>query len=116
MHGSFVDNLSWSVPTWAPRNRFNNYTTSWNSLDVPDGELRDGMVASHTMDVLEQVRDQQFFLAVGFYKPHLPFNVPTKYYELYNSPVIENVPDVVLAPRHEMRVYSDIPLRRWKNF
>ncbi len=109
MHGPFVDNLSWSVPTWTPRNRFNNYTTSWNSLDIPDGELRDGMVASYTMDVLEQVRDQQFFLAVGFYKPHLPFNVPTQYYELYNSPVIQDVPDVVLAPRHEMRVYSDIP-------
>lgn len=109
MHGPFVDNLSWSVPTWIPRNRFNNYTTSWNSLDIPDGELRDGMVASYTMDVLKQVRDQQFFLAVGFYKPHLPFNAPAKYFELYDTQFSENIPEIIISPKNEGRFYTDIP-------
>ncbi|MYB65430.1 sulfatase-like hydrolase/transferase [Candidatus Poribacteria bacterium] len=109
MHGPFVDNLSWSIPIWVPRNRLDIDKTSWNSLDVTDDELRDGMVATHTIDVLEQVRDRQFFLAVGFYKPHLPFNAPTKYYDIYDSPIIENIPDVILDPQHEMRVYADIP-------
>ena len=68
----------------------------------------DGETARHTMQVLEAVRDVQFFLAVGFYKPHLPFNAPRKYYELYDTQMIENVPDVILHPFHELREYSDI--------
>ena len=109
MHGAFVDNLSWSVPIWVPRRRLKTDGTSWNSLDVSDDELGDGMIAQYTMNALKAVRDTRFFFAVGFYKPHLPFDVPTKYYELYDSPIIENVPDVILDPRHEMRVYLDIP-------
>ncbi len=109
LHGSFVDNLSWSVPEWKPnRNTFQD-DSSWNSLNVSDDELRDGRVAKQTMDVLEEVRDIQFFLSVGFYKPHLPFNVPTRYYDLYDSPIIENVSDVFIHPLHEIVVYSDMP-------
>ena len=29
-------------------------------------------------------RDEPFLLAVGFYKPHLPFNAPRKYWDLYD--------------------------------
>ena len=109
MHGPFVDSLAWSVRTWAPRNRLDFPSTSWNSLDVTDGELRDGMVAAHTISVLEQVRDRQFFLAIGFYKPHLPFNVPTKYFELYDTQFSENVPEIIISPKNEGRYYTDIP-------
>ena len=109
LHGSFVDNLSWSVPAWQPNSNTFHDDSSWNSLNVSDDALRDGKVAKQTMDVLEEVRDKQFFLSVGFYKPHLPFNVPTRYYDLYDSPIIENVPDVFIYPLHEMVVYSDMP-------
>ncbi len=109
MHGAFTDRISWSRPSWSPR--FEPYFNlpSWRSLDVSDDELRDGKVAKRTERVLSELRNDQFFLAVGFYKPHLPFNAPSKYYDLYNSPIIENVPDVILHPQHEMRVFSDIP-------
>ncbi|MYB65427.1 sulfatase-like hydrolase/transferase [Candidatus Poribacteria bacterium] len=109
LHGSFVDSLSWSVPAWQPSSNTFHDDSSWNSLNVSDDELRDGKVAKQTVDVLEELRDKQFFLSVGFYKPHLPFNVPTKYYDLYDSPIIENVPDVFIHPLHEMVVYSDMP-------
>lgn len=109
MHGPFVDNLAWSVPTWTPRNGLDFPNTSWNALDVTDGELRDGMVAAHTMGVLKQVRDKQFFLAVGFYKPHLPFNAPIKYFELYGTQFSENVPEIIISPKNEGRYYTDIP-------
>lgn len=109
MHGPFVDNLAWSVKAWIPINRLDFPITSWNSLDVTDDELRDGMVAAHTMDVLKSVRDRQFFLAVGFYKPHLPFNAPTKYFDLYDTQFSENVPQVIISPQNEGRFYTDIP-------
>ena len=103
------DELSWSVPIWWPKWHPYEDTPSWQALDVADDELRDGEVAKHTMQVLEELRDVNFFLAIGFYKPHLPFNAPTKYYDLYTAPITDKVPHVVLPLWHEMRVYSDIP-------
>ena len=32
---------------------------------------------------------QPFFLAVGFKRPHLPFNAPTKYWDLYDEGEIQ---------------------------
>ena len=108
-HGIFADRISWSVSSWTPRGSSFLNTSSWQSLDVSDNELRDGQVASHTTGVLEQVQNDPFFLAVGFYKPHLPFNAPTKYYELYDSPITDDVPFVAPHSEHELRGYSDIP-------
>ena len=110
-HGAMAlrDTLSWSVPIWRPRWQPYIDTPSWQALNVEDDELRDGQVAKQTIKVLEEIRDLQFFLAIGFYKPHMPFEAPTKYYELYDSPIIDNVPRVIPHPNHEVRSYSDIP-------
>ena len=48
--------------------------------DYPDAHLADQAVA--TLRRLEAA-DEPFFLAVGFFKPHLPFAAPRKYWELY---------------------------------
>lgn len=111
MHGIFADRISWSVSSWVPRSVSNSGTSwqSWQSLDVSDDELRDGKIARHTIGVLEQVQEVPFFLAVGFYKPHLPFNAPKKYFELYETQFSENVPDMIITPWNEGRIYSDIP-------
>ena len=47
-------------------------------LDVDDTDYPDGKVADKTVDDLERLKDasRPFFLAVGFRKPHLPFNAP----------------------------------------
>ena len=103
------DDLSWSVPTWRPKWRSYEGTPSWQALDVSDDELMDGEIARHTTQVLEEIRDVQFFLAVGFHKPHLPFNAPIQYYDLYDTQIFESVPDVIIPPWHEMQAYSDIP-------
>jgi iduronate 2-sulfatase len=51
--------------------------------DVPDEAYYDGRVAAEAARVLGEVKDQPFFLAVGFWKPHAPFNAPKKYWDLY---------------------------------
>ncbi len=60
--------------------------------NVADNELPDGMIADAAVKKLKEVKDKPFFLAVGFYKPHLPFVAPKKYRDLYNQV------DVKIAP------------------
>jgi len=54
--------------------------------DVPDEAYQDGAMALMAVDQIKQLskQDKPFFLAVGFKKPHLPFNAPKKYWDLYD--------------------------------
>jgi iduronate 2-sulfatase len=51
--------------------------------DVADEGYYDGRVAAEAARVLDEVKDRPFFLAVGFWKPHSPFNAPKRYWDLY---------------------------------
>lgn len=60
---------------------------AWESPDVPDDAYADGRVATHAVNRLRKLSknpEQPFFMAVGFARPHLPFCVPKKYWDLYN--------------------------------
>ena len=57
---------------------------TWKALDVSDDDLSDGKTARNTVEFLSGNSDDPFFLAVGFDRPHLPFNAPKKYYDLYD--------------------------------
>ncbi len=59
-------------------------TTICECRDVPDEAYYDGRVAVEAQRVLQEVKDKPFFLAVGFWKPHAPFNAPKKYWDLYD--------------------------------
>jgi iduronate 2-sulfatase len=61
--------------------------------DVPDEAYLDGRVAAEAVQALRQIKDRPFFLAVGFWKPHLPFNAPKKYWDLYDRSQVELPPN-----------------------
>ena len=106
---AFNDELLWSDPIWRPSQTPLIDFLSWQALDVDDDELKDGKIAKRSIEVLEEIKDLQFLLAVGFYKPHLPFNAPIKYFELYDTQFSENVPDIIITPWNEGRYFPDIP-------
>lgn len=61
------------------------------SADVVDTAYDDGMVAQKTIADLRCLKKKKepFFLACGFWKPHLPFNAPKKYWDLYERDKIK---------------------------
>jgi iduronate 2-sulfatase len=52
-------------------------------ISVADDSYFDGRVAAEAVRVFGEIKDGPFFLAVGFWKPHAPFNAPAKYWDLY---------------------------------
>ena len=58
----------------------------YESSDVPDEGYPDGLILKCAVKELKKLKAQQkpFFLGVGFFKPHLPFNAPKKYWDLYD--------------------------------
>ncbi|HSW45901.1 MAG TPA: sulfatase [Phycisphaerae bacterium] len=94
------------------------YGPPWEDPDVPDDALPDGMTVEKAVQVLREVKDRPFFLAVGFSKPHLPFVAPKKYYDLYPPDSVRladnprppvDVPDPALSDWGELRQYDGMP-------
>lgn len=113
-HGNVNDEKSWSVPfhkenpidyvmiesTGGVMTReyalFENYgggnawqlpkSAAWENPDVEDDAYADGRIALEGIRRLRAAkdRDEPFFIALGFTKPHLPFCAPKRYWDLYN--------------------------------
>jgi iduronate 2-sulfatase len=81
--------------------------------DVPDEAYYDGRVAAEAVKTLAAVRDKPFFLAVGFWKPHAPFNAPKRYWDLYDPAKLPPLdPKRPAAPEvafHDSREVLGIP-------
>ncbi|MBN1671731.1 MAG: sulfatase [Kiritimatiellae bacterium] len=91
--------------------------TASEAADVPDNAYNDGAITDAALAMLETHKDEPFFLAVGYHKPHLPFNCPKKYWDLYDRSTIAlpdptepaGAPPLAFTNWGELRVYSDIP-------
>ena len=61
-------------------------TLSWLQADGNDEEQTDGIGATETIGFLDEFSKsgENFFLAFGLYRPHVPFVAPKKYFDLYD--------------------------------
>lgn len=93
---------------------------AYECADVGDSDYADGKTADKAISDLRRLKqkDQPFFLAVGFVKPHLPFNAPKKYWDLYDPEKIKladnafrpkDAPDEAIHNWGELRAYYNIP-------
>jgi arylsulfatase A-like enzyme len=129
---------SWLEEPWRPRGMWGleSYVTPENRAiveahggtygppfemaNVADNIYTDGQIADRTVRTLERLQDGHapFFLATGLFRPHLPFNSPTPYWDLYqreNLSLADNpfrpagAPDAALHNWGELRHYYGIP-------
>jgi arylsulfatase A-like enzyme len=92
----------------------------FENADVEDEAYKDGEIAAKAISDLKRLKEgnRPFFLAVGFMKPHLPFNAPSKYWDLYKREDI-SLPENYLQPETtpseafhsfgELRHYAAVP-------
>lgn len=137
-HGTLLDSLSWTMPgrqfdtgrNWRSyvleestriAEERNGRGPAFENADVPDNAYPDGMVADGAIESLKKfsASGKPFFLAVGFVKPHLPFNAPKKYWDLYDPSTIEiphqyppeDAPQFAGHNWGELRAYAGIPAK-----
>ncbi|MBU3665933.1 MAG: sulfatase [Chthoniobacterales bacterium] len=67
-----------------------------------DEEMPDYHSVSYAIERLEEKSDKPFFIAVGLLKPHLPFSVPKKWFDLFPLDSIE-------LPPHREDDLDDVP-------
>ncbi len=76
------------------RNALNGQVSPYEWAEVSDEGYPDGLTAALAVQKIGQLASttKPFFLGVGFFKPHLPFNAPKRYWDLYDPN------DIPLAP------------------
>lgn len=87
-------------------------------INVPDEAYADGELAARAVEELKIAAKtgKPFLFMVGFHKPHLPYNAPKKYWDLYdpqNPPgqpdrttLPEGAPDFAARVKHELWAYK----------
>lgn len=132
-HGGKDDAAAWDA-RWFPKGNVRDYQLAesakhaiekgygpaFENIAVEDDAYFDGKIAKKGIEDLQKLKEnnQPFFLALGFMKPHLPFNAPKKYWDLYDRSKIQ-LPESYVQPEStpkeafhnfgELRKYSGIP-------
>lgn len=57
--------------------------------DGGDESMTDYLVAESAIAMIEEHRNEPWFIGSGFFRPHVPFIVPAKYYDLYSLDEIQ---------------------------
>ncbi len=98
--------------------RFKN--DGWLAARGDDADQPDGAAAAKAVELLEEVRDRPFFIAVGFRKPHAPYRAPRADFRRYKLPSFPSlwdpqpgadVPAEVLPNPSTTRILAGLSLR-----
>lgn len=93
----------------------------WERSDGPDDAVSDGRIANDACEIITRLAEtpEPFFLAIGFFKPHLPFVAPKKYWPPHSdsAPALPDnfatrpkAPDFAFSNWGELRSYAGMPV------
>ena len=75
---------------------------NWGPIDVPDDQMQDFRTVNWAKAELGKTHNKPFFLACGFYRPHLPWYVPKKYFDKFPL-------DEIILPEVKSDDLDDLP-------
>ncbi len=77
-------------------------STDWAMAPERDEDLPDHQAAAWAVEQLQVKHDKPFFLMVGFLRPHVPWYVPKKWYDLYDK-------EKLTLPPYDPKDLDDVP-------
>jgi arylsulfatase A-like enzyme len=77
----------------------------WGAYPMRDEEMSDHKIAAWAVDQLKKKQDKPRFLAVGFYRPHVPQYVPQKWFDLYPLDSVQ-LPKVLKGDMDDLSQYG----------
>ncbi len=95
----------------------NGQVRPYEMADVEDTGYPDGLIAEQAIEKLGELarKNQPFVLAVGFFKPHLPFNAPKKYWDLYDENEIPLSPNPFMPEQvHPASLHSNSEFNQYQ--
>lgn len=93
--------------------------TDWGAFPEADSLMPDFQSARWAIERLERDYDKPFFLAVGFLRPHVPWYVPQKWFDMHpleeivTPPYLENDMDDLPSIALEMDDMPMMPSTKW---
>ena len=57
----------------------------WGPFDVPDEDFGDTQITNWAIEQIGRDHDRPFFLAVGYYRPHIPLWAPKRFFERFRE-------------------------------
>ncbi len=89
----------------------------WQATNNTDEQEPDGQVARRLLRYFSEKRDQPFFIAAGFHKPHIPHTAPQKYFDLHDPAKMptpaepagheKDIPEIAWAPKSDRTLTLD---------
>ena len=77
------EHLPKNRPLNMPRYKYMYGMFDWGPLNIPDEETADYKSVNYIKEQLNKKHDKPFFMACGIYRPHVPWYVPKKYYDMF---------------------------------
>ena len=77
-------------------------STDWGPFPDSDEDMPDFRTAQWAVERLKQAHEKPFFLAAGFLRPHVPWHVPKKWFDLFP-------PDEIAMPPYQPGDQDDVP-------
>ncbi|MCP4781926.1 MAG: sulfatase [Fuerstiella sp.] len=117
--------FGWSRPPWHPpsgwtcyvnfkapkgKSRKGSWRPAFEIYDGPDNLHGDYQTADQAIKAIEENKDKPFFIVAGFYKPHLPFVAPKRFWDLYKDEEIKPLEprDIPQGAQHYQYSFREI--------